>query len=69
MARRATNRLGCVVYEELPPEDRLKFNTDASMLGALAAVSKSTSVAKIESKVKASEQKLALGTTLSQFLS
>ena len=67
MASRGINRMTCVIYEHLDNDSKIRFNTDASILGALAHISKGTSIKKIENKAKEQQQRLAIGATLEMF--
>jgi len=59
-SRKTAKALVCVDYDALSPEDQVKHNTGLSMLGVIAELSTSRSVAKLESKVKEAGKELPL---------
>ena len=67
-ARRASKRemrkLATVEFDSLSPEMKVRHNAEMTMMNALHLFGKDSSVAKIETAVKASGQALPLGRTM-----
>lgn len=59
-SRKTAKALVCVDYDALSPDMQVKHNTGLSMLGVIAELSTSKSVAKLESKVKEAGAELPL---------
>lgn len=66
-ARRGYRRLGCVEFDGLSAESKVKHNTYQSLFSALVAVTKPSAVKKVETKVSQSQESLPLAATLEAF--
>lgn len=66
-ARRGVKRLECVTYEELDNSQRIKHNATAAALGALGALTKTTSLNRIEQASEKTTEKLSMAETLRLF--
>lgn len=67
ISKRTAKKLICSNYEKLTPEQRLEWNTHMSVMGALTAVTKPSSVQKLKSAVSVSQERLPLNKTLEAF--
>jgi len=68
-ANTGVKKLGCVDLSELDNKGLLEFNTKASHLGVLAAVTNGKSVKKLESAISKTQERLPLAKTLEVFSS
>ena len=66
-ARRAAARILGTDYGSLGDEAQVRHNAYVSLLGAVASITKPSSVRKVESKVAESRQSLPLAKTLEAF--
>lgn len=70
-ARRQTKRglgeLACADYDKLTPDQRLKHNASAAMLGTIHFMSKPSKIKSIETKLGAGNGKLSVNQTLELF--
>lgn len=68
-ARRGYRRLGCVQFDKLPEDQKVKHQTFQSVFSALHSVSKSSAVKRVEVEVQKSRESLPLAQTLEAFKS
>ncbi len=66
-ARRGAKRLTCTDYDKLNREQQTEFNTKASVLGALHAVTTSGAMKKLAARTEEAQAKLPLAKTLEAF--
>lgn len=67
ISRRGAKKMACANYDKLTNEQKLEWNTSMSLLGAVAMVTKSTSVQRLKSAVSESQDRLPLNKTLEAF--
>lgn len=67
LSRRAAEKMMCANYDSLDNEQRVEYNTQLSVLGALSMVTKSDKVKLISAEVQKSNEKLPLSKTLEAF--
>lgn len=63
----AAKKIACADYEKLSNSDRITLNTQASLLGAISLVTKTSKLKQLENAVEKASCKLAVGSTLSLF--
>jgi len=68
-SRRGYRRVSMANYDKLSKEDQVTHNAYLSILGALAAVTKTSSVRRVEARVAESRECLPLAATLEAFKS
>jgi len=66
-SRKAAEKMMCADYDKLNNEEKLEFNTQISILGALSMVTKSNKVLQIREAVRKSQDRLPLNQTLEAF--
>lgn len=66
-AKRGVRKLACAEYELLSGDEKTRFNAGASLLGAIAQLSKPTSLELIGPKIMEAQDKLPLAKTLELF--
>lgn len=67
LSRKAAEKMMCTDYEKLSREDRVEFNTQISVLGALCVITQTNKIKSIQTAVEQSQEKLALNKTLELF--
>ena len=68
LSRRASRKLAAVRdFDKLPNDQKIRHNTLMSLFGAITAFGRESSIAKIETEVKRTSQKLSLAATLEAF--
>jgi hypothetical protein len=65
--RRAARRLACADYSALPPQEKVRHNTTASLLGAMELATKPTRVKELALAVNAASDKLPTAKVLELF--
>lgn len=67
ISRRSAEKMMCADFDKLTRDQKVEFNTHISVLGALAMVTKGSSIKQVKAAVSVSNERLALGPTLDAF--
>jgi hypothetical protein len=67
-SRRGAEKLVCADFESMTNEQKVKHNASAAALGALHAITKGTSIKKLEGATESAKQQLPLAATLEAFV-
>lgn len=67
ISKKAAKKMSCADFAKLSNEQKLEWNTNMSLMGALALVTKRSKVLELKAAVKATEDRLPLNKTLELF--